>query len=56
VKRKNNVREQRNRELGYDDILDRILSIQSIFEKAIGKEICDYCFPESITTLTQFSI
>jgi hypothetical protein len=43
-------------ELGYDDVLDRILSIQSIFEKAIGKEICDWCFPESITTLPLFSI
>ena len=43
-------------ELGYDDVLGRILNIQSIFEKAIGKEICEWCFPESITTLSQFSI
>ena len=43
-------------ELGYDDVLVRILNIQSIFEKAIGKEICEWYFPESITTLSQFSI
>ena len=43
-------------ELGYDDLVDRILNIQSIFENAVGKEIRDYCFPESITTLSQFSI
>ena len=43
-------------ELGYDDLVDRILNIQSIFENAVGKEICDYCFPEPITTLSQFSI
>ena len=43
-------------DLGYDDLVDRILNIQSIFENAIGKEIRDYCFPESITTLSQFSI
>jgi hypothetical protein len=43
-------------ELGYDDLLERILNIQSIFENAVGKEICDYCFPEPITTLSQFSI
>jgi hypothetical protein len=44
-------------ELGYDDdLVDRILNIQLIFEKAVGKEICDYCFPEPITTLSQFSI
>jgi len=44
-------------ELGYDDdLVDRILNIQLIFEKALGKEICDYCFPEPITTLSQFSI
>jgi hypothetical protein len=42
-------------ELDYDDLVDRILTIQSIFENAVGKEICDYCFPESITTLSQFS-
>ena len=42
-------------ELGYDDVLGRILNIQSIFEKAIGKEICEWCFPESITTLSQFN-
>jgi hypothetical protein len=43
-------------ELSYDDLVERILNIQSIFENAIGKEICDYCFPEPITTLSQFSI
>jgi hypothetical protein len=43
-------------ELGYDDLLERILNIQSIFENAVGKEICEYCFPEPITTLSQFSI
>jgi hypothetical protein len=42
-------------ELEYDDVLDRILSIQSIFEKAIDKEICHDCFPEPITTLPQFN-
>jgi hypothetical protein len=43
-------------ELGYDDdLVDRILNIQLIFENAVGKEICDYCFPEPITTLSQFS-
>src|SRR5215212_7597871 len=44
-------------ELGYydDDLLDRILNIQSIFENAVGKKICDYCFPEPITTLSQFN-
>lgn len=43
-------------ELGYDDdLVERILNIQSIFENAVGKEICDYCFPEPITTLSQFS-
>ncbi|HZA65071.1 MAG TPA: hypothetical protein VE573_19490 [Nitrososphaeraceae archaeon] len=43
-------------ELGYDDLVDRILNIQLIFENAVGKEICDYCFPEPITTLSQFDI
>jgi hypothetical protein len=43
-------------ELGYDDLLERILNIQSIFENAVSKEICDYCFPEPITTLSQFGI
>ncbi|MDP8942188.1 MAG: hypothetical protein M3M84_06585 [Thermoproteota archaeon] len=43
-------------EIGYDDLLERILNIQSIFENAVGKEICDYCFPEPITTLSQFDI
>ena len=43
-------------ELSYDDLLERILNIQSIFENAVGKEICDYCFPEPITTLSQFDI
>jgi hypothetical protein len=43
-------------ELGYDDLVDRILNIQLIFENAVGKEICDYCFPEPITTLSQFSV
>jgi hypothetical protein len=43
-------------ELGYDDLVDRILTIESIFENTVGKEICDYCFPEPITTLSQFSI
>ena len=44
-------------ELAYDDaLLERILNVESIFENAVGKEICDYCFPEPITTLSQFSI
>jgi hypothetical protein len=43
-------------EIGYDDLLDRILNIQSIFENALGKEICDCCFSESIITLSQFNI
>jgi hypothetical protein len=42
-------------ELGYDDLVDRIFNIQSIFENAVGKKICDYCFPEPITTLSQFN-
>jgi hypothetical protein len=43
-------------ELGYDDdLLERILNIQSIFENAVGKKIYDYCFPEPITTLSQFN-
>ena len=42
-------------ELGYDNVLDRILTIQSIFEKAIDREICHDCFPEPITTLPQFN-
>jgi hypothetical protein len=42
-------------ELDYEDVLERILNIQSIFEKAVDKEICDYCFPEPITTLSQFN-
>ena len=43
-------------ELAYDDaLLERILNVESIFENAVGKEICDYCFPEPITTLSQFS-
>jgi hypothetical protein len=43
-------------ELSCDDLVGRIINIQSIFENAVGKEICDYCFPEPITTLSQFSI
>jgi hypothetical protein len=54
-KKSNDIALPDTEELGYDDVLDRILSIQSIFEKAIGKEICDDCFPESITTLPQFN-
>jgi hypothetical protein len=43
-------------ELTYDDIVERILNVQSILETALGKEVCDCCFPESITTtLSQFS-
>ena len=37
-------------ELTYDDIVERILNVQSIFETALCKEIQDCCFPESITT------
>jgi hypothetical protein len=42
-------------EVGYDDLLERILNIQSIFENAVSKEICNCCFPEPITTLLQFN-
>jgi hypothetical protein len=37
-------------ELTYDDIVERILNVQSILETALCKEIQDCCFPESITT------
>jgi hypothetical protein len=43
-------------ELGYDDIVERIINVKSILETALGKEVCDCCFPESITTtLSQFN-
>jgi adenine specific DNA methylase Mod len=43
-------------ELSYDDVVERIINVQSILETALGKEVCDCCFPESITTtLSQFN-
>ena len=38
-----------------DELLDKILNIIAILERALGKEICDTCFPEPIRTLSQFS-
>jgi hypothetical protein len=43
-------------ELSYDDIVERIINVKSILETALGKEVCDCCFSESITTtLSQFN-
>jgi len=40
--------------LSTDEILERMLEIRALIERALGCDVRQYCFPEPIKPLTEF--
>jgi len=41
-------------DLSTDDLLERILEMKDLIEKALGCDIREYCFPEQVKSLTRY--